>query len=145
MTIIQFYHTLLPLEIIGSHELWSLNRQKIPVVTSQVITALMSQGVKSWFSVSGMDLCGDDGMATSTVRWSCFEPMLEVSINGCTPIAGCFFYWKILLKEMIWGYPYFREPPYIYIMLYVCVDCVDTLTIIIYIIIYTIIYNYIYT
>ena len=49
-----------------------------------------------------------------TVRWSCFEPMLEVSINGCTPIAGCFFYWKILLKGMIWGYPHCREPPYIY-------------------------------
>ena len=49
--------------------------------------------------------------------------MLEVSINGCTPIAGCFFNWKILLKGMIWGYPYFREPPHIYIYIYIYVIC----------------------
>ena len=29
-------------------------------------------------------------------------------------------YWKILLKWMIWGYPYFRKPIYIYPMKYAC-------------------------
>ena len=27
--------------------------------------------------------------------------------------------WKILLKWMIWGYPYFRRPPYSYLMLFI--------------------------
>ena len=31
---------------------------------------------------------------------------------GVPPIAGWRVLWKIPLKWMIWGYPYFREPPY---------------------------------
>ena len=35
---------------------------------------------------------------------------LEVSINGGYPQMDG-LWWKILLKRMIWGYPYFRKPP----------------------------------
>ena len=34
------------------------------------------------------------------------------------PQNGWFISWKIQLKWMIWGYPYFRKPPYIYIYVY---------------------------
>ena len=37
---------------------------------------------------------------------------MGVSING--GIQNGWFIEKIPLKWMIWGYPYFRKPPYIY-------------------------------
>ena len=36
---------------------------------------------------------------------------LGVSINGGTPMDG--LSWRIPLKWMIWGYPYFRKPPFL--------------------------------
>ena len=36
---------------------------------------------------------------------------IGVSINGGTP-KRMVYEWKILLKWMIWGYPYFRNPPH---------------------------------
>ena len=35
-----------------------------------------------------------------------------VSINRGTPLAGWFISWKIREKWLIWGYPYFRKPPF---------------------------------
>jgi hypothetical protein len=44
---------------------------------------------------------------------------MGVSINGGTP-SGWFIMEKKLLKWMIWGYPYFRKPPYIYTYIHTC-------------------------
>ena len=41
--------------------------------------------------------------------WTYFTWYMDVSQNGGTPK---WMVWKILLKWMIWGYPYFRKPPY---------------------------------
>ena len=48
---------------------------------------------------------------------------MVVSINGGTPkLAGGSISWKIpFSKGMIWGYPYFRKPPYIYIYIYLSI------------------------
>ena len=46
---------------------------------------------------------------------------MVVSINGVTvlPQNWLVFFGKSIYKWMIWGYPYFRKPPYIYIIIYI--------------------------
>ena len=46
---------------------------------------------------------------------------MVVSINGVTvlPQNWLVFFGKSIYKWMIWGYPYFRKPPYIYILSYI--------------------------
>ena len=45
--------------------------------------------------------------------WFFLITHLGGSTNEGTPIAGWFISWKIVLKWMIWGYPYFRKPPFL--------------------------------
>ena len=54
----------------------------------------------------------DSGTAASTdYQYGCY---MRVSINGGTPkMDGS--YGKIPLKWMIWWYPYFRKPPYVWV------------------------------
>ena len=46
---------------------------------------------------------------------------MVVSINGVTvlPQNWLVFFGKSIYRWMIWGYPYFRKPPYIYIIIYI--------------------------
>ena len=39
------------------------------------------------------------------------DPVEMGGFHSHGPVNGWFISWKILLKWMIWGHPYFRNPP----------------------------------
>ena len=52
-------------------------------------------------------------IATVLVRYHRYDDM-GVSINGGIQNGWFIISWEIQLKWMIWGYPYFRKPPYVH-------------------------------
>ena len=69
----------------------------------------------SWM-VPPLSMCVALGSPTNSASSAKHHHHLGVSINGGNPIAGWFISWKIPLKLMIWGYPDFRKPPFIWFL-----------------------------